>query len=56
MGRRKRSTKLFEDTALPHRVFGLLVDRDGFIEVTPATSTILRVGFRFDLDVALLVV
>jgi hypothetical protein len=53
MGRCKRSTKLFEDTALARRLFGLLVDRDGFIEVTPATYTILRVGSRFNLDLAL---
>jgi hypothetical protein len=32
----KSSAKLLEDTALAHRVFGLLVDRLGFIEVIPA--------------------
>jgi hypothetical protein len=53
MGRSKRSTKLFEDTALARRVFGLVVDRAGFIKVIPAASTILRVGPRFDLDLAL---
>jgi hypothetical protein len=53
MGRSKRSTKLLEDTALARRVFGLLVDRAGFIEVFPTASTILRVGPIFDLDLAL---
>jgi hypothetical protein len=53
MGRSKRSMKLLEDTALARRVFGLLVDRAGLIEVIPATSTILRVGSIFDLDLAL---
>jgi hypothetical protein len=52
VGRSKRSTKLLEDMALARRVFGLLLDRAGFIEVRPATSTILRVGSRFDLDLA----
>jgi hypothetical protein len=56
MSYRKGSTKLLEDTALAHRVFGFLVDRAGFIEVIPAASTILRVGSRFDLDLALHVV
>jgi hypothetical protein len=41
---------------LARRVFGLLMDRAGFIEVIPAVSTILRVGSRFDLDLALHVV
>jgi hypothetical protein len=36
----KRSSKLLEDTALASRVFGILVDRVGFVEVTPAVSTI----------------
>jgi hypothetical protein len=53
MGCSKRSTKLLEDTALARRVFGLPVDRAGLIEVIPATSTILRVGSRFDLELAL---
>jgi hypothetical protein len=53
VGRSKRSAKLLEDTALALRVFGLLVDRAGFIEAIPAASTILRVGSRFDLDLAL---
>jgi hypothetical protein len=53
MGRSKRSTELLEDTTLAHSVFGLLVDREGLIEVIPATSTILRVGSRFDLDLVL---
>jgi hypothetical protein len=50
MGRSKRSTKLLEDTTLACGVFGLLMDRGGFIEVIPTTSTVLRVGSRFDLD------
>jgi hypothetical protein len=49
MGRRG-STKLLEDTALARRVFGLLLDRTGFVEMTPAASTILGLGSRFDLD------
>jgi hypothetical protein len=53
MSYRKRSAKLLEDTVLARRVFGLLVDRAGFVEVIPATSTILGVGSRFDLDLAL---
>jgi hypothetical protein len=53
VGRIKRSTKLLEDTALARRVFGLLVDMAGFIEVILAACTILRVGSRFDLDLAL---
>jgi hypothetical protein len=52
MGRSKRSTKLLEDTTLACGVFGLLKDRAGFVEVIPATSTILRVESRFDLDLA----
>jgi hypothetical protein len=53
MGRSERSTKLLEDMALARYVFGILVDRAGFVEVTPATSTILGLGSRFDLDLAL---
>jgi hypothetical protein len=52
VGRSKRSAKLLEDTTLACGVFGLLVDRAGFIEVIPAASTILRVGSIFDLDLA----
>jgi hypothetical protein len=52
MIRSKRSAKLFEDTTLVCGVFGLLVDRAGFVEVIPAASTILRVESRFDLDLA----
>jgi hypothetical protein len=48
--------KLLEDTALARGVFGLLMDRAGFVEMTPATSTILGLGSRFDLDLALHVV
>jgi hypothetical protein len=53
MSRSKRSSKLLEETALATRVFGILVDRAGFIEVTPAASTIWCLGFRFDPDLAL---
>jgi hypothetical protein len=52
VGRSKRSAKLLENTTLACGVFGLLVDRAGFIEVIPAASTILRVESRFDLDLA----
>jgi hypothetical protein len=48
--------KLLEDTALARRVFGILMDRAGFIEVAPVASTIWGVGSRFDLDLALHVV
>jgi hypothetical protein len=51
VSRGKRSMKLLEDTAL-RGVFGLLMDRAGFIEMTPASSTILGLGSRFDLDLA----
>jgi hypothetical protein len=47
------SMKLLEDTALACGVFGLLMDRAGFIEMTPAASTILGLGSRFDRDLAL---
>jgi hypothetical protein len=40
MGRSERSMKLLEDTALARRVFGILMDRAGFIEVAPVASTI----------------
>jgi hypothetical protein len=53
VGRSKRSTKLLEDTALVRCVFGLLMDWAGFVEMTPAASTILGLGSRFDLDLAL---
>jgi hypothetical protein len=47
------STKLLEDTALACGVLGLLMNRAGFIEVIPAVSTILGLGSRFNLDLAL---
>jgi hypothetical protein len=50
--RSKGSTKLFEDTTLACSVFGLLVDKAGFVDVIPVASTILRVESRFDLDLA----
>jgi hypothetical protein len=50
VGRSKRSAKLLEDTTLACGVFGVLVDREGLVEVIPAASTILRVESRFDLD------
>jgi hypothetical protein len=53
MGRGKRSSKLLDDTALASRVLGILVDRVGFVEVTPAVSMIWCLGSRFDLDLAL---
>jgi hypothetical protein len=53
VGHGKRSTKLFEDTALECGVLGVLVDRAGFIEVIHAASMILRIESRFDLDLAL---
>jgi hypothetical protein len=56
MSRGERSTKLLEDTALARRVFGILMDRAGLIEVVPAASTILCVDSRFNLDLALRVV
>jgi hypothetical protein len=40
MGRSERSSKILEDTALVSRVLGILMDRTGFVEVTPAVSTI----------------
>jgi hypothetical protein len=40
MSRNKRSSELLEYAALAGRVFGILVYRAGFIEVTPAVSTI----------------
>jgi hypothetical protein len=52
VSRSKRSAKVLENTTLACGVFGLLVDRAGFIEVIPAASTILRVESRFDLDLA----
>jgi hypothetical protein len=53
MSHSKRSSKLFEDTTLASCVLGILVDRAGFIEVTPAISTICCRGSSFDLDHAL---
>jgi hypothetical protein len=49
----ERSVKLLEDTALACSVLGLLMDGAGFIEVIPAASTILSLGYRFNLDLAL---
>jgi hypothetical protein len=40
MSRSKRLSKLLEDTTLVSRVLRILVDRAGFVEVTPAVSTI----------------
>jgi hypothetical protein len=47
VGRNKRSTELLEYTALVCGVVGVL------IEVAPAASTILGLGSRFELDLAL---
>jgi hypothetical protein len=52
VGRSERSTKLLEYTTQACGVFGLLVDRAGFIEVISVASTILRVKSRVDLDLA----
>jgi hypothetical protein len=49
----ERSVKLLEDTALACGVLGVLMDRTGLVEVTPAASLILMVESRFDLDLAL---
>jgi hypothetical protein len=40
MSRSKRWLKLLEDAALASRVVIILVDRAGFIELTPAVSTV----------------
>jgi hypothetical protein len=56
VGRSKRSAKLLEDTTLACGVFGLLMDRAGFVGMIPVASTILRVESRFDLDLAFHVV
>jgi hypothetical protein len=53
VSRGERSAKLLEDTAMARSVFGLLVDRAGSVEVIPAASTILGLGSRFNLDLAL---
>jgi hypothetical protein len=53
VGRSKRSTELLEDTALACSVFRILVNRVGFVEVAPAVSTVLGLGPKFDLDLAL---
>jgi hypothetical protein len=56
VSRGERSVKLLEDMALARGVFRLLMDRAGFVEVIPATSTIVGLGPRFDLDLSLHVV
>jgi hypothetical protein len=53
VSRGERSAKLLEDTALVCGVLGLLVNREGFIEVIPAASTILGLGSGFNLVLAL---
>jgi hypothetical protein len=53
VSRGNRSAKLFEDTALACGVLGVLVDGTGLFKATTATSTILMVEFRVDLDLAL---
>jgi hypothetical protein len=45
--------KFFEDTALACGVLGVVVDRTGLVKMIPAASTILRIEYRFDLDLAL---
>jgi hypothetical protein len=41
MSHSERLTKFLEDATLARPVFGILVDRAGFVEVAPAASTIL---------------
>jgi hypothetical protein len=53
VSRGERSAKLLEDTTRACGVLGLLVNRIGFVEVIPAASTILGLGPRFNLDLAL---
>jgi hypothetical protein len=53
VSRGEGTTKLLEDTALACGVLGLLVNRVGFIEVIPSASTILGLGSRLNLDLAL---
>jgi hypothetical protein len=53
VSRGKRSTELFEDTALACSVLRVFVDRVGLIKVSAAASTILRIESRLDLDLAL---
>jgi hypothetical protein len=53
MGSSERLTKLLEDTAVARCVFGILVDRAGFVEVTLAASTIMGLRSRFDLNLVL---
>jgi hypothetical protein len=53
VGRSKRSAELLEDTTQACVVFGVLVDRAGFVEVASTASTILGLGSRFDLDFTL---
>jgi hypothetical protein len=53
VSRDERSAQLLEDVALARSVFGLLMDREGFVEMTPAASTLLCLGSRFNLDLAL---
>jgi hypothetical protein len=52
IGRSKRSSKLVDDMALASRVLGILVDRIGFIKVTPAASRVWYLGSKFDQDLA----
>jgi hypothetical protein len=53
VSRGERSAKLLEDTTLVCGVLGVLMDRTGLVEVTPAASTMLMVKYRFDRDLAL---
>jgi hypothetical protein len=39
--------------ALASRVFGILMDGAGVVEVTPAVATVWCVGSRFDLNLVL---
>jgi hypothetical protein len=53
VSRGERSAKFLEDTTLACGVFGLLMDRVGFVKMIPAASMILGLGSRFNLDLAL---
>jgi hypothetical protein len=53
IGHSNRSSKLPENTTRASRVLGILIDRAGFVEVTPAVSTIWFLGSIFDLDLSL---
>jgi hypothetical protein len=53
VSRGERSSKLLEHTALASRVFRVIVDGAGVVEVTPAVSTNWCLESKFDLNLAL---